>query len=465
MKYLSHRLAAPLMIVGLASLSILPLSAAPVSLQEAQNVARNWMQLKTGVPYHVKKPRTLAATATQGTPPAYRLIELEPHGWVIVASDDVAKPIIGYGRSPVDAASLPPAFSAWMGQVDRAIKSAIKKNTEKTELGAAPSPASEWARLKQDPAAFASRNHSQKLGDSPYVVAPLLWLGGSSETSGILWNQDTYYNDLTPFDTNGENNHALTGCVATAMGQIMRYYQAPAHGTGSYAYSDTTANGYQHDYGTLSANFGATTYDWANMPTQLTDASTPAQVAAVSTLLYHAGVSVGMDYGTGVGDGGSLSAYHDPTGGAAADTALRNYFGFTQAEWQQQSTYTINAWVALLKDSLDNQNPILYAGTGTGGHAFVLDGYAADDTFHFNWGWGGQFNGQYALTNLNPGPYSFTNQQQAIFLSGATRTDTDTTTTTGGGCTYNPHNQGIDLLMVLMALLALMYPFGRRYFR
>jgi hypothetical protein len=411
---------------GMVLVLSLHVQAAPISLQEAQNVALNWMAMKTGTQFQIKETGNLASGATSSDAKAYRIVQLEPQGWAIISSDDAVKPILGYGQSSMNTVSLPPAFAAWMGEMDKAIKHAVEAAGQKnTGLGALPPAQTEWNRLKKDPDLFYNELASQQLGASPYVVAPLLWLGGSTENSGILWNQDDYYNAKAPVDANGPDNHALTGCVATAMGQVMRYYGEPSSGTGSYTYTNSIANGYQHDYGVQTANFGATAYDWPNMPVQLTAGSNAAEVSAVSTLLYQAGVSVAMDYGTGNGDGGSLSAYHDSTGGAAADSAMKNYFGFSKAEWKERvnsktgvANYTWEEWKAILKESLDDSNPLLYAGIGTGGHAFVMDGYASDGTFHFNWGWGGQLNGQFSLFDLTPGPYNFNNQQQAIFIKG-----------------------------------------------
>jgi hypothetical protein len=451
------------------------LFAAPITVEEAQNVAINWMSSKTGLSFQVKSAPLADAVQAAENPaeaPAYRIVQLEPKGWVIVASDDVARPVLGYGESAVDVTSLPPAFVSWMGGVDKQIKAAVHQAESKSnpQLGAHSSPfLSEWERLKQTPQSNEKLS-TQKLG-AVYIVPPLLWLGGNDENSGILWSQGEYYNAKAPEDPNSvEDGRALTGCVATAMGQVMRYYGKPTKGTGSFSYDNSRANlqydpnGFQHDYGVQSANFGATTYDWANMPVSLDATSTPAQVEAVSTLLRHTGVSVGMDYGTGRGDGGSLSLYHSSKGDPAADTAMKKYFGY-DAEWKYGGDFTYVEWTDLVKASLDNGNPILYAGSnqaGTGGHAFVLDGYTSDDRYHFNWGWGGQLNGAFSLLGITPSGSDFSYGQQAVFLNGAATGPGGGTT--GGGCSYNPHNKGMDMIMMLMVLLAAFYPLGRKYF-
>ncbi len=456
------------------------LFAKPVSLEEAQNVALNWMIARTGKHFTVKKT-PLASSATgdnNATAHAYRIIELEPKGWVIVSADDVANPIIGYGQSPIHIHKLPPEFSHWMQGVDKQIKTAVSAASDpgNVKFGSNRSPLqSQWARLKKEPTNTALSS-STGLSAYPYAVKPLLWLGGT-EATGIQWNQGKYYNAKCPLENKStENGRALTGCVATAMGQVMRYYKKPTVGRGSFGYSDTKANHYQHDYGYQFANFGSTAYDWDSMPIELNETSTQAQIDAVSTLLYHAGVSVGMDYGYGIGidgsqDRGSLSTYHDPQGGSAADTALKKYFGFA-ATYKNAYDYrnNYNGWKSMIKQSLRGGNPVLYGGlnsTGSYGHAFVLDGYATvgnEDYFHFNWGWGGEANGQFTLKNLTPEGNDFSYYQRAIFFGMTSETNSDGNGL-GGGCTYNPKNKGFDLMLVLMLLMAGAYPLTRKYLR
>ena len=171
----------------------------------------------------------------------------------------------------------------------------------------------------------------------------------------------------------------------------------------------------QH-YGTLSANFANTIYDWDNMPNKLTSSSPSTQKNAVATLMYHCGVAVEMDYNS---DGrGSSSAYTVDLGGGrpSAEKALKTYFGYaTTLQGKQSANMSASAWKSLLKNELDNQRPILYRGQSSiGGHAFICDGYDNNDHFHFNWGWGGQANGFFSLTALTPRNYNFSEGQQAI---------------------------------------------------
>jgi len=214
------------------------------------------------------------------------------------------------------------------------------------------------------------------------------------------WDQGWPYNKFCPEDEQGPGGHALVGCVATAMAQIMKYHTYPEHGMGSHSY-------YHPDYGMISANFGETTYDWENMPDILTTAS-QTEIDAVALLSFHCGVSVDMNYGP---EGSGAQSY-------AVKTSLINYFGYSPgAQYVAKSSYSDSAWVNLLKYDLDNHRPIYYAGRiapNGEGHAFVCDGYKLGNYFHFNWGWEGYSDGYYYLNNLNPGGYNFTYSQKAI---------------------------------------------------
>jgi hypothetical protein len=189
-----------------------------------------------------------------------------------------------------------------------------------------------------------------------------------------------------------------TGCVATAMAQIMKYHAYPTHGYSS------------HSYAMGSANFGTTTYAWSSMPNQLVSGSTSTQKTAVATLMFHCGVSVDMNYGAS----GSGAYTQD------AELALKKYFVYN-ALHDARAYHTDAEWIGLLKTDLDNHRPILYAGTdsdGSGGHAWVCDGYqgASNNYFHFNFGWSGDGNGYFYITDITPtfgGDYTY-NQEAVI---------------------------------------------------
>jgi hypothetical protein len=386
--------------LGLIALLYLPsmtagVSAAPVSSERAETVARNWMLLQTGVVHRatrVESPAKAGAGAATEQP-KHILIETEPAGWVIVAGDDTSYPVLGYANgSTIAGKTQPPSFVNWMRLVDGSIAEAARRTAagapqpDATAQAVAQTIAQAWTELGQGelPPSTAPRPEG-----SVGAVAPLIQ---------TTWSQERFYNAACPPDAESPNwydGRAPVGCCATAMGQIMRYYAYPATGTGSNSY-------YHRRYGTLAANFGATEYQWAAMPAsgRLTSYNN-----AVALLLRHAGIAVNMNYG--------------PKGSACRTDmiapALRNYFRYA-AEYAQRIAFSDTAWITKIKADLNARRPIWYAGTGPdGAHAFVLDGYKDPNFFHFNWGWNGYYDGYFLLSNLNPGGSSFTSSQDAVF--------------------------------------------------
>jgi hypothetical protein len=167
------------------------------------------------------------------------------------------------------------------------------------------------------------------------------------------------------------------------MAQVMKYWNHPVQGTGFHSYNHP-------NYGTLSANFGSTTYNWASMPNRLTSTNT-----AIATLMYHCGVSVDMNYGVRESGAQTLDVAN----------ALKTYFGYVNTlSGVRRSNYSETQWINLLKTELNANRPVQYAGTGSGGgHSFVCDGYDNNDFFHFNWGWAGRSDGYFNVNLLNPG--------------------------------------------------------------
>ena len=301
-------------------------------------------------------------------------------GFVVMAADDCVQPILGYsltGRFVVE--NMPTNVSGWLQGYNDEIQYAVDSKMKAT---------AETAKLWRD---LISGN--SKAGRATAVVDNLL---------STIWDQDPYYNAMCPYDSQvGELT--VTGCVATAMAQIMRYWEHPIHGTGSHSYTHSK-------YGVQSANYGNTTYNWDNMPNSIHSANND-----IAQLMYHCGVSVDMDYN--IADNGG-------SGAATADVAnaLTNYFDYQQSTFRSKVFFE-SSWVSMLKAELDNGRPLQYSGRGSGGgHSFVCCGYDSDDNFYFNWGWSGRNDGFYALNNLVPGSggsggagYSFTQSQGAIF--------------------------------------------------
>ena len=212
------------------------------------------------------------------------------------------------------------------------------------------------------------------------------------------WDQATpYWNECPQFMNSDDEADgyelAYTGCVATAMSQIMYFYKQPAQTLAEIpAYTFTYGDG---NYNYVTVNMDAlpvTTFDWAHMRETYTGAEPEAYTAAVAHLMYYVGCSVKMQYGRN-----SSGAYTDdiPNG--------FRYFGYgTKIAFRND--YTQQAWDDLVYSELAAGRPMIYNGTAGsgGGHSFVCDGFAYGDYFHINWGWGGMGNGFFQLSILNP---------------------------------------------------------------
>ena len=340
-------------------------TAHPVDLATAKAIASKFMGADR---------IQLAATYTTSQNEAALRVFNTANGFVIVAADDGERPIIGYSHEGCfDPDNLPLPLEAYLQECVARIQHGIEHRLDADEVTAR-----QWQRVKS----------TGKPGDAPSgkAVAPLL-----SEQ----WHQGCGYNNLCP-TIQGPCGHAEVGCVALAMGQIMHYWGYPATGWGTHSYSDGTHH---------TADFGNTTYRWDHMPDSLTGQSSPEEVEAVATLLFHCGVSVNMRYGV---NGSSASVDRVPE-------ALIQYFDYSrQLHMEIRSRYNDEAWDAMLKECLDQARPILYSGFGTAGHSFVCDGYDENDLFHFNWGWGGNANGYFSIGNLNPNGYQFNNTHFAL---------------------------------------------------
>lgn len=206
------------------------------------------------------------------------------------------------------------------------------------------------------------------------------------------WGQGDPYNKKCP--SSSVSTRCLTGCVATAMAQIMRFYRYPQQGNSSHTYTWKCSDcGQYYTYSQqLTANF-ETMYDWSNMKDKYTS-YTAAEADAVSTLMYHCGVAVEMGYGANA-SGANLDL---------AANALYTYFGYGKdIVVHPQNMYPADQLMRIIHDDISLGHPVLVSGhNSSSGHAFVCDGYTRSGYFHFNWGWNGAGNGFFLLTALNP---------------------------------------------------------------
>ncbi len=296
-----------------------------------------------------------------GTTITYYVFNFVSGGFVMVAADDAVSPILGYSTDGAYDQRNTPENAKWLyGQYKSSIKEIIDLNLEN------PKTKNEWESLSEG--RFPKNTKS---------VAPLC---------ATKWNQGCYFNELCPADANGSCGHTFTGCVATSMAQIMKKWNYPQHGTGTHSYVDA-------NYGTQSADFGNTTYQWTSMPNMLSTNN-----SAVATLMYHCGVSVNMNYGT---SGSSASILMEP---------LVQYFSYSQniSDFNLQLTDSATRMKKLFKE-IDAGRPMWFGGSSSSGagHAYVCDGYDDNSFFHFNFGWGGSSDGYYNVNIASAMPYGF----------------------------------------------------------
>ncbi len=364
---------------------------APITPQQAATVAGNFYIQKYGIPAQ-QISRFYTENSKDGEPVYYifNTTSSGTDGFVIVSADDAAHPILGFSNKghfimPSDNNNV----AWWLNCRKQEIETGRKLN-----ITATPEIANEWQKYALSGVVNVNRNLKRPAGPQPYVN-PLMQ---------STWNQSPYYNGWCP-------GGSVTGCVATAMAQIMRYWSYPPHGRGDFfGYWDEQSFGFQNNYGRLSENYDTSTYIWADMPYSV--GSTNNQVAK---LMYDCGVSVTMDYAPG----GSGAWVVDGDYPVCAQNSYVKYFGYNPATIQGlfEFNYSYTNWQNLLKNELNQKRVIEYVGfdsTNNAGHTWVCDGYDSTGTFYMNWGWGGADNGPYALNALNVGGYHFNWWDEAV---------------------------------------------------
>ncbi len=364
---------------AIAALCSGSLLAKEVPFQKTSSTAENFFESR--ISGQVQPELAYTAYDNSGKPTFYAFNFKNAKGFVIVSADDAANPIIGYSMDenfvkPVAKSNIDLFLNNKSQQVEYLRANNISDNT----------------KIK---ASWEKYSHEVTEANRTSVVP-------SSYLLSTRWNQSPYYNADCP-------GGSVTGCVATAMAQIMKFWNYPATGNGSSSYCCCTASGYQNDFGTLSANYGAATYNWQNMPNALTGPN-----ADVAKLNYHCGVSVEMNY--------------DPSGSSAwvivadnpisAQGSFVNFFRYDPNTIQglYRGNYQDAVWYAKMKADIDIGRPMQYVGFGNqGGHTWVCDGYDNMDYFHMNWGWGGSSNGYFSIDLLNPSGMDFTGGEQCLF--------------------------------------------------
>ena len=336
--------------------------ASQISPRQAEAIASQFAnstpRLKAYGTSHSAAAMKVAYTKVSATTAGENLLHVvnrgDDGGYVVVAGDDAAPNVVlGYSTGGTfDYETAPENLRWWLDEYGRQMEYMIENGITASEQASAPT---------------FDRN-----------VEPMVT---------TRWNQDAPYNNMCP-TLNGLRTY--TGCVATAMAQVMNYHEWPVRGTGSHSYYD-----YEGCEQTLSANFGETTYRWDLMLDTYDANSSQESQDAVATLMKHCGVSVDMTYMQQAS--GALS-------GNAAQ-ALVQYFGYpADVQILSRDYRSYDEWITLIKNEIDAGRPVLFGAQSTaGGHEFVIDGYNTDGYFHVNWGWGAYLDGYFLIATLDPG--------------------------------------------------------------
>lgn len=359
------------LIIGLVCMSTIVLARTP---QEAAQIASQFVSQSHIAPaqrmqraeaaQNMAKPVELVYTQYQvdaTTPAVFVFNNQEAEGFVLVSAEDEARAVLGYSdKGSFNQEDIPENMRFWL-QIYADELARYEANKPVLKAGQVSLP-----RAKRTAAA------------SYPTISPIL--------GKTVWGQDEPFNNKCPLQN---NKRTVTGCVATALSQIMYAHKYPTKGTGSHSYTTDSKKL------KVSADFGNTTYDWANMIPNYNGSYTTAQANAVATLMYHVGVAANMDYT--VDGSGAVSSI--------ALAAITEYFGYNKSIHVLPKDFmTEETALQTVASDLQAGRPIYISGSTVNqeGHAFVCDGMQSNGYLHINWGWNGNGNGYFALSALDP---------------------------------------------------------------
>ena len=335
--------------------------AAPVTIDKAHAAASALLKQRsqgraaaTGVTMNLLHAEACSTAA--GTVDYYVFNASDGGSFAIVAGDDRARALLAYGDGTLDMGNLPCGLKYMLGQYKEQM---------------------DW--LVDHPGVEVEAYLPQAPGED--AVMPMLTCN---------WSQSEPYYNLCPTDANG--NHAVTGCIATAMAQVMHYWRYPSilPAVVGYRYQNFEVD-----------DLPARTADWDNMLDQYLGTYNEDQAMAIAVLMRYCGQACHMMYG--VDGSGSYMA---------SQRAALMDFGYVNSIGSfNRDRFSTSAWISKMCDELHAGRPILYtAQANGGGHAFVIDGWY-DGMFHINWGWAGTGNGYFVLDAFNVRDYCFNRSQ------------------------------------------------------
>lgn len=347
----------------------LTLNAESVSKSDALKKAQSFMPGR-----HFVESKSVASARAQesGKPEAFYVFNADNNGgFVVVSGDDRTTEILGYSKTGyLNMEQIPENLKWWLDGYIRQIEA----------LGTSAKP--------------APKAKSRGAG-SWDAIEPLIQ---------TKWNQYYPYNKMCPdykgydwrdasFDTEhlitkNVDYHCVTGCVATAMAQIMYYYHYPNNCPAISEYK--TSKGW-----TMKA-LDAMTFSWDQMKETYNGNETDASAESVAKLFRYCGQAVNMDYGL-YRDGGSSASL--------SANVMAEVFGYSKNIHNlYRNLYTTSQWEKMIYAELAAKRPVLYSGQSENGsgHEFIVDGYDGKGLFHMNWGWGGMSDDYFVLSLADP---------------------------------------------------------------
>ncbi len=345
-----------------------------VPIESAKKAAINFYKSKQIIPSEENNNIYITDfhTINENSIPFIYIFNMSNNGYICLAADYNAHPVLAYSfESTYDTKNIIPPFKMWLNEYKLQIKQIRKSDNINVTANKA-----KWIELIENK---FKKNNTKSV--SPFIKSK--------------WDQGKIFNTNCPEDTAGPGGKCVTGCVATCLGQLMYYYRFPNQGIGNFSYTHPV-------YGNLSVNYSNSNYDYNAM----CDVPTKPN-PAIGKLIAESGIGVSMNYGPNSSGMNNHSAAY----------VLRNYFKYPQNVQYVFRDSTNVRWDSLIVAQLDQKMPLYYAGWSvpdTNGHAFVCDGYQDTTYFHFNFGWGGSYDGYFYLNNLSPGGNNFNLAQELI---------------------------------------------------
>ena len=311
-----------------------------------------------------------AETRSAEVPTFYVFNRTDAPGFVIIAGDETASPVIGYSfENGFGKGEMPANLRWWLEGVRSMIREARSQG--------------------------ADIHPNQQIRAAETV----------KHIETATWDQGAPYNLECPYLPGGQQT--ITGCVATATAIFCKHHRWPTSMSGTTRTYVTRT----HQITVAPRTLGSYNYDL--MPDSYAS-YTAEQAAEVSRLMADIGALIQADYGVGSqGDGGTGAFTEDLV------VAMQTTMKFSKSlQLLYRGVRPSAEWIAMLKEEINTNGPLIYGGSGSaGGHQFICDGYDTNDNFHFNWGWSGSGNGFYSVDVMVPAgtPYSFAQHQDAIF--------------------------------------------------